>query len=111
MAAQKKERKVEFRPKPGFKDRYDAFLEEDPDIDEMMQAFLKSKGKIPPDRLPAKMMDHKLDGKLKGIKECHLAGDILLVYTHENDVIELIDVCRHEGLKGKKGKALKSRAK
>jgi addiction module RelE/StbE family toxin len=52
------------------------------------------------------MKDHKLDGKLKGIKECHLAADILLVYTHENDAVDLLDVCRHSGLKGKKGKAL-----
>jgi addiction module RelE/StbE family toxin len=111
MAAQKKERVVVFRPKPGFKERYSAFLAEDPSIEDTMKEFRDQKAKIPPGRLPAKMRDHKLDGKLKGIMECHLAGDILLVYKHENDVVDLLDVCQHAGLKGKKGKALKKRAK
>ncbi len=57
------------------------------------------------------MNDHKLDGKLKGIMECHLAGDILLIYKHEDDAVDLIDVCRHSGLKGKKGKALSRKGK
>jgi addiction module RelE/StbE family toxin len=111
MAAHKKKREVVFRPKPGFKERYDAFLEDDPSIADSMKAFRDRKTEIPPGRLPAKMKDHKLDGKLKGIMECHLAGDILLVYTHENDVVDLLDVCRHSGLKGKKAKALSKKAK
>jgi addiction module RelE/StbE family toxin len=111
MAAQKKEREVIFRPKPGFKERYEAFLKEDPSIEDSMKEFRDRKAEIPPGRLPEKMKDHKLDGKLKGIKECHLAADILLVYTHENDAVDLLDVCRHSGLKGKKGKALSKRVK
>lgn len=111
MAAQKKEREVVFRPKPGFKERYEAFCQEDPSIELTVKEFRDRKAERPPGRLPAKMKDHKSDGALKGIKECHLAGDILLVYTHENDVVDLLDVCRHTGLSGKKGKALRKRAK
>jgi addiction module RelE/StbE family toxin len=111
VAALKKKREVVFRPKPGFKASYDAFLAEDPSIADLMKEFRDKKAQIPPGRLPGKMRDHKLDGKLKGISECHLAGDILLVYTHENDVVDLLDVCRHSTLKGKKGKALSKKAK
>ena len=111
MAAQKQKRIVVFAPKPGFKESYEAFLEEDPTIEDSMKEFRDRKAEIPPGRLPARMRDHKLDGNLKGIKECHLAGDILLVYIHEDDVVELLDVCRHTGLKGKKGKALRRKSK
>jgi addiction module RelE/StbE family toxin len=111
MAAQQKKREVVFQPKPGFKERYSAFLLEDPSIEKSMRVFRDCKSRIPPGRLPKRMNDHKLDGKLKGIMECHLAGDILLIYKHEDDAVDLIDVCRHSGLKGKKGKALSRKGK
>jgi hypothetical protein len=52
MAAQKKEREVIFRPKPGFKERYEGFLKEDPSIEDSMKEFRDRKAEIPPGRLP-----------------------------------------------------------
>ena len=49
-------------------------------------------------RLDAKYKDHRLKGKLKGMRECHLNDDWLLVYTIENDslTLTLIDTGTHE---------------
>jgi hypothetical protein len=57
------------------------------------------------------MWDHTLQGKLAGIKECHLAGDVLLIYEHENDVVLMIDVCTHDELMNDSGRAVTRRLK
>lgn len=93
------ERQVKVVPVLGFKEIYRKLLKEEPSIRETMTIFNEYKRKIPPERLPAKMKDHHLKGRLDGHKECHLAADVLLIYTHENDVVTLIDVCRHSQLK------------
>lgn len=36
-------------------------------------------------KLPAKYRDHALQGDWKGYRECHIQGDLLLIYTIEND--------------------------
>ncbi|MBQ3426760.1 MAG: type II toxin-antitoxin system YafQ family toxin [Clostridia bacterium] len=48
--------------------------------------------------LDAKYKDHRLKGKLKGMRECHLNDNWLLVYTIENDslTLTLIDTGTHE---------------
>ncbi len=48
--------------------------------------------------LDPKYKDHRLKGRLKGMRECHLNDDWLLVYTIEDDVltITLIDTGTHE---------------
>ena len=51
-----------------------------------MTDFNTLKRQIPPGRLPDVMKDHKLEGRLDGIRECHLAPDVLLLYAHEDDV-------------------------
>ena len=50
--------------------------------------------------LPLKFKDHQLIGQFKNFRECHLASDILLVYTKDIDVItlELVDIGTHSGL-------------
>ncbi len=37
--------------------------------------------------LPLELRDHKLIGNYKGRRECHLAGDWLLIYKLEEDVV------------------------
>jgi addiction module RelE/StbE family toxin len=71
-----------------------------------MKAFIGAKTKIPPDQLPGKMRDHVLDGALKGIRECHLAADVLLLYTHKNDVVRQLYICQHEDLYGNRAKQI-----
>jgi len=63
-----------------------------------MKAFNEAKRKIPPTPLPDWMWDHGLRGSLAGVEECHLANDVLLVYTHKDDVVTLLDCCTHEEL-------------
>jgi addiction module RelE/StbE family toxin len=72
-----------------------------------MRVFNRHKRATPPEPLPAKMSDHKLDGPLRGFMECHLDDDILLIYkTMPKGAIKLFRVCTHADLKGPKAKAL-----
>ena len=52
-----------------------------------------SSGKI----LPSKYRDHGLKGEYKGYRECHIQGDLLLVYKIEKQelVLILIDIASH----------------
>jgi len=110
-AAKPTSREVKFKPKQGFRDRYRGFLRLYPEIAGPMAEFNKLKREIPPGRLPALMKDHKLEGRLDEVRECHLAPDVLLLYTHKDDVIELLDICEHEDLYGKRGRVLGARVR
>lgn len=37
--------------------------------------------------LPSELRDHKLIGNYRGRRECHLAGDWLLIYKLEKDIV------------------------
>jgi addiction module RelE/StbE family toxin len=71
-----------------------------------LEEFMICKREIPPRRLPGTMKDHSLSGALSEFKECHLSGDILLLYTHENDIVTLYRVCTHDDIHGKRGARL-----
>ena len=46
--------------------------------------------------LPGKYKDHVLKGKLKGIRECHLKPNALLLYfVIEDEILKLIDIGSH----------------
>jgi addiction module RelE/StbE family toxin len=89
----------------GFKASWEKFKTDD--VCAAMTEFDRCKRSIPPRPLPTKMKDHKLDGPLKDYMECHLAGDVLLIYKlAANGAIKLLRVCTHADLKGPKAKAL-----
>ena len=46
-------------------------------ISDAMTTFDRCKRAVPPEPLPAKMNDHKLDGPFRGYMECHLGNDVL----------------------------------
>ncbi len=48
-------------------------------------------------KLPPKYKDHKLKGKLKDFRECHIKPDILLLYKKDEKekVIILLDIGSH----------------
>ena len=50
--------------------------------------------------LPIKYKDHKLNGELKGFRECHIKGDLLLIYRIEknNLILILVDIGSHSEL-------------
>jgi addiction module RelE/StbE family toxin len=104
-------RKVKFAVSDDYLASWRKYVEQDSSILGMLTEFNSAKREIPPKRLPDTMQDHVLDGPLKGIRECHLAANILLLYTHKDDIVKLLLVCEHSDLKGKKGKKLAKRLK
>lgn len=64
---------------------------------------IKQSGKLPREKLdnlvqmlakntplPAQYRDHELKGEYKGFRECHVQGDLLLVYKKEKKKLILI---------------------
>lgn len=51
-------------------------------------------------KLPAKYHDHALIGNMIGLRECHLAPDILLIYKIENEILTLtlVNIGSHANL-------------
>lgn len=52
--------------------------------------------------LPKQYKDHQLKGKHKDKRECHLAPDLLLMYSTEEDilVLNMLDIGNHSSLFG-----------
>ena len=52
--------------------------------------------------LPPEWKDHELEGKLKGYRECHVKGDLLLLYqlddTAKVDLLIFMRACTHSEL-------------
>ena len=93
----------------GFKESYGALVATRPAIKEKFRTFLEFKTSIPPRVLPAGFKDHELGDRLKGYRECHLAGDILVVYTLKNNLLSLLMICTHDELRGGREKDLARR--
>ena len=96
--AQQPRRRVKVFVKAGFKRSYDELRENEPAIQQKLTIFNHNKREIPPRDLPPNMQDHGLTGNLAGVRECHLGQDVLLLYTHKDDVVTLLRVCRHSDL-------------
>jgi len=52
------------------------------------------------DSLPAHFRDHSLIGNLMSFRECHLAGDLLLIYQTTDTELILIRMGNHSELFG-----------
>jgi addiction module RelE/StbE family toxin len=103
----KKRNDLKWPRAPGFKASWDGFKARNPQISDAMTTFDRCKRAVPPEQLPGKMADHKLDGHLNGYMDCHLDDDVVLIYKPlPNGVIKLLRVCDHSDLKGKKAKVL-----
>jgi len=89
-----------FAPSVAFRDSYRAFKDENPKIVKPMETFAHRKLAIPAVPLPNGMNDHALKGVLAGYRECHLDGDVLLIYKIERNVVRPLLVCTHSDLKG-----------
>ncbi|MFA6145430.1 MAG: type II toxin-antitoxin system YafQ family toxin [Sulfuricurvum sp.] len=50
--------------------------------------------------LPIESKDHTLKGNWKDFRECHLGGDVLLVYTQINDDLILTRIGTHSKIFG-----------
>ena len=95
----------EWEAAPGFGDSWKKHKSDF--LVEAMKVFNDCKRSIPPKSLPRGMSDHKLEGALKDFRECHLEGDVLLIYQPiAGGAIKLCRVCTHDDIRGPKGKAL-----
>jgi addiction module RelE/StbE family toxin len=105
-------REVEWEIKDGFKQSYKKYLKTNPEIKDAMKDFNHCKRASPPQQLPGKMKDHKLDGPLKGFMDCHLADDVILIYKPiANGAVSLRLVCEHADIKGKRAAVTVGRLK
>jgi len=54
------------------------------------------------EKLPAVYKDHALTGDMLGYQECHIKGDLLLVYERRDEVLVLllIDIGSHSQIFG-----------
>jgi addiction module RelE/StbE family toxin len=87
----------------GFKESWRKALAKNHKIKEAMTEFDRCKRFEPPEQLPKKMSDHKLDGPLKGYYDCHLDDDVILIYKPlGNGAYRLITICDHSDLQGQK---------
>ncbi|NTV22547.1 MAG: type II toxin-antitoxin system YafQ family toxin [Candidatus Yonathbacteria bacterium] len=52
------------------------------------------------EKLPAKYRDHKLQGELSAYRECHIKGDLLLIYMIRKEymILILVDIGSHAQL-------------
>lgn len=50
--------------------------------------------------LPPEYKDHQLKGELSKFREFHIGGDLLVIYTIENDVLYLLRLGTHSELFG-----------
>lgn len=83
-------READIIPSPAIKRSYRDHLAQFPKIAATIAIFNKNKRFIPPVRLPPEMKDHVLQGKLAGVRECHLDDDVLLLYTHKDHIVKMI---------------------
>ena len=51
-------------------------------------------------KLPANYKDHQLNGELSKYRECHIKGDLLLIYRIEKDslILVLVNIGSHSQL-------------
>lgn len=52
-------------------------------------------------QLPGKYKNHYLKGNLKGLQECHIDSNLLLVYKIENNILILIRLGTHKDVLNK----------
>jgi addiction module RelE/StbE family toxin len=101
---------VKWQTTTEFKASWKKYLAINPQIKKAMSDFNDCKRASPPQRLPSKMSEHKLDGPLKGYMDCHLDDDIILIYKNlPGGIIKLLLVCRHEDLKGPRARTTRKK--
>lgn len=106
---EKPARKIKVRATPEFIEAFKALKVSRPAIKDKHATFVTFKTSIPPKTLPAGMSDHELGDRLMGYRECHLAGDVLLIYTLRDDELHELLICTHDELKGGRERALAKR--
>ncbi len=50
------------------------------------------------DILDPKLKDHALAGEFNGFRECHIYGDLVIVYQRDDTILKLYKIGRHQDL-------------
>ncbi|HEU4854886.1 MAG TPA: type II toxin-antitoxin system YafQ family toxin [Nitrosospira sp.] len=67
------------------------------DIDSCFQQIVRLLSVDAP--LPARYVDHRMKGKWKGFRDCHIKHDLVLIYRKRGkDVLELVRLGSHSEL-------------
>lgn len=48
--------------------------------------------------LDEKLNDHSLKGDFKGFRECHIFGDLVVIYKRDKEILTLYRIGRHQDL-------------
>lgn len=48
--------------------------------------------------LDERLNDHSLKGDFKGFRECHIFGDLVVIYTRDKEILTLYRIGRHQDL-------------
>lgn len=48
--------------------------------------------------LDERLNDHSLKGDFKGFRECHIFGDLVVIYKRDKDILTLYRIGRHQDL-------------
>lgn len=50
------------------------------------------------DILNPQLKDHALIGDYKDFRECHIKGDLVIIYQRDNEILKLFRIGRHQDL-------------
>lgn len=78
-----------------FKKDYKKAIKQGKDIELLKEVITKLLNK---EKLDKKYNDHKLGGKLKGCRDCHIESDFVLIYQTTDEVLKLIRIGPHSEL-------------
>ena len=48
--------------------------------------------------LDERLNDHSLKGDFKGFRECHIFGDLVVIYKRDKEILTLYRIVRHQDL-------------
>lgn len=79
-----------------------------PDLDEKLAKFI---GLKTPDPITARYGKHDrpFTGPLVGFWHCHLRDDAILIYNLQNHAINLVAICSHSEIEGKRAQKMSKR--
>ena len=83
---------------PIYQEAFQLHRRKDSRVQSKIEVFLRAKLASPAEKIPRGMKDHSLYGKLDGLRECHICGNILLVYSLKSNCLRLIWICTHDEL-------------
>ncbi|EAH4467162.1 type II toxin-antitoxin system YafQ family toxin [Campylobacter coli] len=61
-------------------------------IDDVIQCLMNL------DVLPTRLKDHALKGEFKDFRECHIFGDLVIIYKRDDKILSLYRIGRHQDL-------------